>query len=292
MYTIPSIPQEITESIIDDVHLKSDITTLKSCSLVCRAWIPRSRFHLFSKMRIILSRTNGDALQHFAAFLTSSTAACTALPLGFPPAIDYIRELRISDPFRSNISNPSAIRPQQDPEEIYYIPDSLPEHTMSDLEFILAALPCLQALNLDISLGVGKGLSGAIKPISLDRLTINVDSDLSVMLRLFSSIRTLHLIAPMNEMPLPQSMPLIDTRSPLHVGNLVIGTRVLRKGYAEALMIMSSMIAVESVVKIESEVQKDWSVFGGMMSSGGFTNSKHLMINLQAYELSGMCKIQ
>ncbi|KAH0583500.1 hypothetical protein H2248_009127 [Termitomyces sp. 'cryptogamus'] len=39
------IPQELYERIID--HLHNDIMSLLACSLVCRAWVPASRYHLF-----------------------------------------------------------------------------------------------------------------------------------------------------------------------------------------------------------------------------------------------------
>ena len=43
------VPQEITEQIINHLHDRHD---LKSCALVCKAWIPASRYHLFHSIRI------------------------------------------------------------------------------------------------------------------------------------------------------------------------------------------------------------------------------------------------
>ncbi|KAJ7088613.1 hypothetical protein C8R44DRAFT_991042 [Mycena epipterygia] len=40
-----NLPQELVEEIID--HLSGDTTALKATSLVCHAWMPRSRSHLF-----------------------------------------------------------------------------------------------------------------------------------------------------------------------------------------------------------------------------------------------------
>jgi hypothetical protein len=41
----PVFPQEIFDCIIDFGH--SDTDFLRTCSLVCQAWVPSSRFHLF-----------------------------------------------------------------------------------------------------------------------------------------------------------------------------------------------------------------------------------------------------
>ncbi|ESK88748.1 hypothetical protein Moror_1265 [Moniliophthora roreri MCA 2997] len=45
-----TLPQELVDQIID--HLHNDVQSLRSCSTVCRAWLPSSRLHLFSKIRL------------------------------------------------------------------------------------------------------------------------------------------------------------------------------------------------------------------------------------------------
>lgn len=45
------VPQELYERIID--HLYEDIPALLACCLVCRAWVPASRYHLFGRRLII-----------------------------------------------------------------------------------------------------------------------------------------------------------------------------------------------------------------------------------------------
>jgi hypothetical protein len=47
---VPSIPQEITDSIID--HLYKDTSSLKSCAVVCKSWLMSSRRHLFDSVGI------------------------------------------------------------------------------------------------------------------------------------------------------------------------------------------------------------------------------------------------
>lgn len=48
----PWLSPELTDNIID--FLSSDILSLKRTSLVCRLWLPRSRFHIFSSVRLEL----------------------------------------------------------------------------------------------------------------------------------------------------------------------------------------------------------------------------------------------
>lgn len=45
-----SFPQEILEHFID--HLQDDKEALQECSLVCRAWLPRSRYYLFERVTV------------------------------------------------------------------------------------------------------------------------------------------------------------------------------------------------------------------------------------------------
>ncbi|KAJ7037698.1 hypothetical protein C8F04DRAFT_1256577 [Mycena alexandri] len=44
------LPQELTDRIIDDLH--DDWRSLAECSLVCWAWVPASRFHIFSEITL------------------------------------------------------------------------------------------------------------------------------------------------------------------------------------------------------------------------------------------------
>ncbi|KAF7352675.1 hypothetical protein MVEN_01233300 [Mycena venus] len=45
------LPQELVDAILD--YLASDFRSLKTCSLVCRSWLPRSRFHLFQTCTLL-----------------------------------------------------------------------------------------------------------------------------------------------------------------------------------------------------------------------------------------------
>ncbi|KAJ7144570.1 hypothetical protein C8R44DRAFT_602035, partial [Mycena epipterygia] len=50
-----ALPSELWDAIID--HLHDDPTVLRICALVCRTWIPASRFHSFEA--ISLSQKSG-----------------------------------------------------------------------------------------------------------------------------------------------------------------------------------------------------------------------------------------
>ena len=49
-----SLPPEILDLIID--HLHDEPTTLRACCLVCKPWVPRTRIHLFDRVRFSSSR--------------------------------------------------------------------------------------------------------------------------------------------------------------------------------------------------------------------------------------------
>lgn len=70
----PTLPVEICEHIIDHLVDESSPTEdkvsrdLRACRLVCRAWVPRCRFHLFRSLNIV----SQDMLQSIASFFQTS----------------------------------------------------------------------------------------------------------------------------------------------------------------------------------------------------------------------------
>ncbi|KZT08114.1 uncharacterized protein LAESUDRAFT_609320, partial [Laetiporus sulphureus 93-53] len=52
---LPQLPIEVWENVIN--HLWDDQNTLKECRLVCRAWLPPSRFHL--RRWVMIRTVNG-----------------------------------------------------------------------------------------------------------------------------------------------------------------------------------------------------------------------------------------
>ncbi|KAF7369089.1 hypothetical protein MVEN_00236000 [Mycena venus] len=66
------LPQELIEEILD--HLAGDSGSLKACSLVCRAWVSRSRSHLFKTCTLV-----PDNILGFCELLRSP-GGCTFIP--------------------------------------------------------------------------------------------------------------------------------------------------------------------------------------------------------------------
>jgi hypothetical protein len=104
-----ALPPELTDDIIN--HLRSDREALAMCSLVCKAWLPASRYHLFqvaffqmpiSKRRLELLKSSMCVLVPYARCLHIKQVAPMA-----PGAIDelahlltpllHVETLRLSD---------------------------------------------------------------------------------------------------------------------------------------------------------------------------------------------------
>ncbi|KAI0636453.1 hypothetical protein C8Q77DRAFT_1092801 [Trametes polyzona] len=75
------LPQELVDQAID--HLWNDRETLSACSLVCHAWLPSARTHLFRDQRL----TGAKACTRFEALLES-----------VPDVARYVRKLTINEP--------------------------------------------------------------------------------------------------------------------------------------------------------------------------------------------------
>ncbi|KIP01799.1 hypothetical protein PHLGIDRAFT_80071, partial [Phlebiopsis gigantea 11061_1 CR5-6] len=79
LYPFPILPLEIQDMIID--HLHNDKRSLQSCALVCKHWLPASRYHLFHSITQKGTEDSYDALLEFL--------------LGAEHILPYIRELRL-----------------------------------------------------------------------------------------------------------------------------------------------------------------------------------------------------
>ncbi|KAK0447813.1 uncharacterized protein EV420DRAFT_1246316, partial [Desarmillaria tabescens] len=74
-------PPELCDRIIDFLH--RDHKALEACSLVCRAWIPASRFHLF------------ECIHYGVLAWSSSRAMVDLLDSSFCTLFKYVREITI-----------------------------------------------------------------------------------------------------------------------------------------------------------------------------------------------------
>ncbi|KAF9269742.1 hypothetical protein L218DRAFT_287081 [Marasmius fiardii PR-910] len=79
---LPHLPLDVIDSILSHCHY--DRTTRRSCSLVCKAWLPLNRYHLFRHRAI--SIVSDEEAAEFSSVISSSH--CTFIP--------FIRGLKIS----------------------------------------------------------------------------------------------------------------------------------------------------------------------------------------------------
>ncbi|KAK7692332.1 hypothetical protein QCA50_003957 [Cerrena zonata] len=69
---IDILPPEIMDEVIG--HCVDDVHSLRSCSIVCKAWLPASRYHLFQNHAMRLtSRTSDEILESFECAAPSLT---------------------------------------------------------------------------------------------------------------------------------------------------------------------------------------------------------------------------
>jgi len=79
--TVPRIPQEIIDEILDHLAADSDLTSLRSCVLVSKSWVPSCRRHLFHTV-------------HFTPATTSRWLKMFRVPEKSPA--HYVKDLRVS----------------------------------------------------------------------------------------------------------------------------------------------------------------------------------------------------
>lgn len=73
---LPALPQELLDTIID--FLYDDQPALFSCSLVCHAWVPATRYHLFQQSAFIYSLKSGSVYDNVHVFINIvSSPRCT-----------------------------------------------------------------------------------------------------------------------------------------------------------------------------------------------------------------------
>jgi hypothetical protein len=120
---MPEFPQELIDAVIDSLGsslaayqttrrwnhdpriIQEYIITLKSCSLVCKSWLPRSRKHLFHQLtistseieqRLYWNRSGDRARAHFASRI-EPLAETDSRPSCLPPEItSLVKKLLIS----------------------------------------------------------------------------------------------------------------------------------------------------------------------------------------------------
>ncbi|KAJ7642135.1 hypothetical protein FB45DRAFT_1126439 [Roridomyces roridus] len=144
-----SLPRELCDLIID--HLHADRAALAACSLVCRAWVPASRFHLFD--HISLSETTGRAAVVLNTLLSN-------------PHASIGRTVRSLDLFDALVPIQITYNRTHKPPEIRPLLSLVPHigrlthiHTLAltDLPFDLLPSGCFQRVQRLILIGVTAG---------------------------------------------------------------------------------------------------------------------------------------
>jgi hypothetical protein len=206
MYALqPRLPAELTDMVLD--HLSTDVATLRTAAVVSKAWLPRSRVHLFHKVR---TTTHFAALLRFLEHTPHVRPYIRCLVLDGPELYDDIAEEAEPEP-----GAPTT---------------TLPPHLLAE---ILARVPRLNVLQLqNVSLhdsqyddAQTEALPSTAAPPrrTLDVLQLmNVGSlsdtrdDVFRVLGLFSEIRFLHLDSVAHTLQDPRTstlqLPLPDFR--------------------------------------------------------------------------------
>ena len=201
------LPPELIDHIID--KLSDDVTSLKACTTVCRAWISRSRFHLFSTFRV---GGPAEAFLTFLDFLQNVSAKYVATENG-PSGLSMVRALALDGKGLAQ----------------------KPLLTLGTLQAILRYLPGLRTLHLT-ALQLDDRDFVPAKPVPLVELAVvSVDahcptsagSELLALLSLFSCIDSLLLrFVHFNHFPLThgeaRDHPLLTTRRSVFPGTLEV----------------------------------------------------------------------
>lgn len=111
-----ALPAEATDHVID--HLFDDVPSLKSSALVCRAWLPACRFHLFNETSCYPARPGKTHLDLLLWAITSRDAAA------------YVEALSVEHPV--NVSRPMG--------------PTGPEVAVRDVDLLLTVLPNVNSL--------------------------------------------------------------------------------------------------------------------------------------------------
>ncbi|KAF7789294.1 hypothetical protein EIP86_000238 [Pleurotus ostreatoroseus] len=276
----PRLPQEIAERIIDCTTHGTSLRHLKTFSLVCSSWLPRSRFHLFRRIRIFISEVNPDALEDVLVTLRGNPPRRGGRLSKFLSAAAFVQELLVSDPFRTK-AYPSI--PMSAGTEAAVQGSALCRSEPLDvLNSIVNALPHLRVLELDMRVGWRTPIDGPRNALfsikHLHRLVLSADASPRAILPLFSSVGHLTLTVPMNLVSLDDEPLDLDPelefeylserdgrrrrggeypghgasterkQSKVRVERVVIPVRMLTAGYVRALRELSAIAAIQHLV--------------------------------------------
>jgi hypothetical protein len=109
----PPIPQELSDMILDFLH--NDVSALCNAGLVCKSWLPASRFHLFSKLEIHLCAPVYPRILELICAEGSTIPPYIlrlriAVDLGYVDEIQSVNETILRIPLLSNLKSLSLSR--------------------------------------------------------------------------------------------------------------------------------------------------------------------------------------
>ncbi|KAJ7038990.1 hypothetical protein C8F04DRAFT_1088153 [Mycena alexandri] len=89
--TALTLPDDIVELVIDTVQSCGPLAALYTCSLISRQWLPRTRYHIFSTLALILAPKDDkdDNATTFVRLLDSPLSRTTLIP--------YVRSLSLKN---------------------------------------------------------------------------------------------------------------------------------------------------------------------------------------------------
>ncbi|KAK0241232.1 hypothetical protein EDD85DRAFT_393560 [Armillaria nabsnona] len=179
MAKIQNLSQELIDSFIDE--FKDDQQTLKTCALVCRAFLPRVRTHRFQNISLMHDEQSSSlialcrASPHIPAYITSLcmkwVSVASDATLQFLRLLSNLQHLRLFHCFTLDKVQPYI--PTQNLHSLTL--DTVSFRDSTELKGYIALFPSLQRLSLVEIMFLGKnhGFSTDKENLHLDALSIN-----------------------------------------------------------------------------------------------------------------------
>ncbi|RDB27750.1 hypothetical protein Hypma_003197 [Hypsizygus marmoreus] len=272
-----TFPQELIDNVID--HFHDDTPTLRLCSVVCRAWLPSCRAHLFH--RVSLQPPKVQPRAYFDHGKTSDVQRLYRIIQSSPDIADYIRDLVVCEGMLGREwiieekTLPLLLRKLHNVQQFQLHRPSahimwrgLPWSLKDAIESVLASPSLLQ--------------------LKLARIAFDRPADLLSILQCCRTLRDLHiehlllLEDPLDAHPVSQS---IRQHSPLDV--LTVGPRT-STGVISCLLHPESTIDVTSIRKLSLSISGHFADFSRVLRSASSVESLELIlmsdIDLQAYQ--------
>lgn len=197
-----ALPLELTDNIIDYAH--ADKSTLFACSLVCKDWLPSTRFHLFTIISILLKTPRDDrrAPQFIALVnspystittrlkglsITSTSLNAARIPVIVTAIVDSkktdieaLKYLRLDFCYDTWLSERWSFFPQLFPNITNVFLRNLPLRGVDDIFHFLCTLPRLEVLEVEsaetddipIDHDPGMHMSDSLRSLSFINVTL------------------------------------------------------------------------------------------------------------------------